>query len=306
MQVSIKYAGFCLKGEVRLKNEDNLWYPRGCLPMEHGNLEVFDGSILASSDGLPGPGRSSGNFESISGAVPAGAGRDIADFKATSGAAPAEPDGGPGKAEAFAVFDGMGGAAAGEAASYLAAAEFGRWAGRSSGLRRGEENAICRAMNQAVLTYAKAHRATGMGATVVSLCFDEAGAYGFNIGDSRCLHFSEGRLYALSTDHAIVSPVTRRARLTQCLGIPETEFVLEPAVFSVGYRIGDIFLICSDGLTSMVGPVRISGVLSAEATLVEKLEALREMVFRRGAEDNVTIILFEICEAPAKAGEKAV
>ena len=306
MQVSIKYAGFCLKGEVRLKNEDNLWYPRGCLSMEHGDLEVFCGVVPVGADALLGPGRSSGNPEAFSGAVPAVAGRDIADFEGISGAVLAEPDGVPGKAEAFAVFDGMGGAAAGEAASYLAAAEFGRWAGRSSGLRRGEENAICRAMNQAVLTYAKAHRAPGMGSTVVSLCFDEAGAYGFNIGDSRCLHFSEGRLYALSTDHAMVSPVTRRARLTQCLGIPETEFVLEPAVFSVGYRIGDIFLICSDGLTSMVGPVRIGGVLSAGTTLVEKLEALREMVFRRGAEDNVTIILFEICAVQTKPGEEGV
>lgn len=211
----------------------------------------------------------------------------------------------PGREAMFAVFDGMGGAACGEAASYAAAAEFGHWAGRDCGLRQGEEEAVCRSMNRAVLAYAgKNKAAAGMGSTVVSLGFGRTCIYGFNLGDSRCFRFSEGKLYVLSVDHALASPVTRRSRLTQCLGIPETEFILEPAVFSAEYRRDDIYLICSDGLTSMVGPVKLEGVLSAPGSLADKLENLKEMVFGSGAEDNVTILMFEICEGPHEAGEE--
>lgn len=254
MQVRIQYAGLCLRGLMRPDNEDNLWYPGGCLPMVHGDLPAFAGEVA------------------------------------------------PGAGSSFAVFDGMGGAVSGEAASWLAAAEFGRWAARPGGLARGEADALCRAMNRAVLAYANEHRAHGMGSTAAALSFDAGGAHGFNLGDSRCLRCSDNKLYALSTDHAIASPVTRRSRLTQCLGISETEFILEPAVYAAPYQVGDIFLLCSDGLTAMVGPVRLENVLSAETTVRDKLETLREMVFRRGAEDNVTILLFEIRDAAGGDG----
>ena len=247
METMIRYAGLCLQGLVRVNNEDNLWYLNGCLPMIHGDLPAFHGSVA------PGPGA------------------------------------------AFAVFDGMGGEAMGETASYLAASEFGRWAERSCGLVQGEETAVCSAMNREILSSASKKRM--MGTTVVSLCFGKTEIYGFNLGDSRCYRFSEGKLYALSTDHAVVSPITRRARLTQCLGIPESDFVLEPTVFAADYLKGDLFLLCSDGLTSMVSPVKLQSVLEGQGDLTEKVESLREMVFRRGAEDNVTILLFEIGNA---------
>ena len=228
METMIRYAGLCLQGLVRVNNEDNLWYPNGCLPMIHGDLPAFHGSVA------PGPG---------------------------------------------AAF----------------ASEFGRWAERSCGLVQGEETAVCSAMNREILSSASKKRM--MGTTVVSLCFGKTGIYGFNLGDSRCYRFSEGKLYALSTDHAVVSPITRRARLTQCLGIPESDFVLEPTVFAADYLKGDLFLLCSDGLTSMVSPVKLQSVLEGQGDLTEKVESLREMVFRRGAEDNVTILLFEIGNA---------
>lgn len=247
MSVIIKYAGLCLQGLVRINNEDNLWYPGGSLPMLHGDLPCFSGSIVS------------------------------------------------GPAAAFAIFDGMGGEDMGEAASYLAADEFGRWACRASGLVQGEEGAVCRAMNRAVLSYAEKKRT--LGTTVVSLCFGKKEIFGFNLGDSRCYRLSEGELYALSTDHAMVSPITRRSRLTQCLGIPETDFILEPAVYAADYSEGDIFLLCSDGLTSMVNPVRIQSELAGSGDPKEKIEALREMVFSRGAEDNVTMLLFEVGRA---------
>lgn len=196
---------------------------------------------------------------------------------------------------AFGVFDGMGGEECGEAASFLAAEEFGEQIQyRKGGWTEEEETALCHEMNRKVLAFAEQNHAPGMGTTAVTLCFGTEGVHGWNIGDSRCYRYSEKKLYAMSTDHALTSPVTRRSRLTQCLGIPESEFLLEPAFYSAGYRSGDLYLLCSDGLTSMVGPVRLESVLSEETDISEKLNRLSDMVFKKGAEDNVTMLMFEI------------
>ncbi len=200
-----------------------------------------------------------------------------------------------GEGASFGVFDGMGGELCGEVAAFLAAEEYGnRLQNRKSKWTQEEETALCHGMNRKVLEYAEQHHAPGMGSTAVTLRFAEDGIRGWDIGDSRCYRYSENKLYALSTDHALVSPVTRRSRLTQCLGISEKEFLLEPAFYSVGYESGDRYLLCSDGLTSMVGPIRLEGVLSENIGIEEKVESLREMVFKKGAEDNVTILLFEV------------
>ena len=190
---------------------------------------------------------------------------------------------------AFAVFDGMGGETHGEAASYLAAKEF------AEDTLHDEELALCRQMNRRVLEYAKEADAKGCGTTAVTLCFDDDTIHGFNLGDSRCYRYSRGELHALSTDHAVTSPITRRSRLTQCLGIPEEEFLVEPSLYRADYVAGDIYLLCSDGLTGSINPVKIEGALSDKKPLSEKLSALKELVFQRGAEDNLTMILFEIC-----------
>ena len=222
MRITIDYAGCCLTGLVRVNNEDNYYCAGQYLPMVHGDVPAFTGTIP------------------------------------------------PGRASAFAVFDGMGGEERGEAASFLAAEEFARGVQCAAGSAVYlEETALCRQMNRRVLTYAKEHHVSGCGSTAVTLCFDTEDIHGFNLGDSRCYRYSGGKLTAMSKDHAVTSPVTRRSRLTQCLGIPE-------------------------GLTIAVNPLKIESVLSEKAPLPGKLEALRELVFQRGAEDNVTMILFEI------------
>ena len=247
MRITIDYAGCCLTGLVRVNNEDNYYCAGQYLPMVHGDVPAFTGTLL------------------------------------------------PGRAAAFAVFDGMGGEERGEAASFLAAEEYARGGQCAAGSAVYlEETALCRQMNRRVLTYAKEHHVSGCGSTAVTLCFDTEDIHGFNLGDSRCYRYSGGKLTAMSKDHAVTSPVTRRSRLTQCLGIPEEEFLVEPALYRADYLPGDLYLLCSDGLTIAVNPVKIESVLSEKAPLPGKLEALRELVFQRGAEDNVTMILFEI------------
>lgn len=195
----------------------------------------------------------------------------------------------PGRKAAFAVFDGMGGEQYGEAASFLAAKEFADTSGSEP-----DEAALCRQMNRRILEFADRNHAGGCGTTAVTLSFGEEAVHGFNLGDSRCYRYSGRTLTALSTDHAVASPVTRRSRLTQCLGIPEEEFLLEPKLYRADYLPGDLYLLCSDGLTGPVSPVKIESVLSGSGSLRDKLNALRSLAFQRGAEDNITMILFEI------------
>ena len=247
MNIRINCTGCCLKGLVRVNNEDNFYCAGQFLPMDHGDIPAFERTVI------------------------------------------------PGPASAFAVFDGMGGEQYGEAASFLAAAEFADAVNDFAvSPAAPDETALCRRMNRRILEFARENHAGGAGSTAVSLFFDREDIHGFNLGDSRCYRYSGGVLTALSTDHAVTSPVTRRSRLTQCLGIPEEEFLVEPALYRADYVPGDLYLLCSDGLTAAVSPVKIESVLSDDAALADKLEALRELVFRRGAEDNVTMILFEI------------
>ena len=195
----------------------------------------------------------------------------------------------------FAVFDGMGGEECGEKASLIAAECVSKYRIGPNPIE--DLLGYCQDANEEILRYAADHSIASMGTTAAILVFGKKEIFGFNLGDSRCYRLSEGELYALSTDHAMVSPITRRSRLTQCLGIPETDFILEPAVYAADYSEGDIFLLCSDGLTSMVNPVRIQSELAGSGDPKEKIEALREMVFSRGAEDNVTMLLFEVGRA---------
>ena len=194
----------------------------------------------------------------------------------------------------FAVFDGMGGAVHGETASYLAAKELGEQIVlKANGLAISDAES-CRMMNARILEHVMVNRTKGMGSTAAALCFDEDHIHGFNAGDSRCYVFSEGTLRQLSDDHAVFSPITGRGQLTQCLGIPESEFVLEPKEIEEQYRTGDLYLICSDGLSGALSDKRIAGILSGSGTLNEKLLRLREAVTKRGAEDNTTVILIAV------------
>ena len=72
--------------------------------------------------------------------------------------------------------------------------------------------------------------------------------------------------------------------------------MLEPDCFSAEYRSGDLFLLCSDGLSGTVSPLKLAETLRGDSLPAEKLLRLKDLVWKRGAEDNVTILLFEVRE----------
>jgi len=218
----------------------------------------------------------------------------------------------------YAVADGMGGAQAGEIASRLAAAALEE---RVAGLLGEAAVAeLIREANDRIYRHALADpAAAGMGTTVTALLVDEgAGTIAVgHVGDSRAYLVRDGALEQLTADHSLVAELVRSGRLTpqeaeqhphrsvitRALG---TEADVEVDTFSVAAEPGDIYLVCSDGLSSMIRDDEIlSVVASAEASPDGIAEGLVEAANRAGGEDNVTVVVFEIIAGEPLAEDAA-
>jgi protein phosphatase len=88
--------------------------------------------------------------------------------------------------------------------------------------------------------------------------------------------------------------VARTPALSQCLGIPEDDFVISPYHAGVEYFKGDRFLLCSDGLTDMVTPKEIKRVLSKRKPVSKCAELLLNAALKAGGVDNITVMLCEV------------
>ena len=206
----------------------------------------------------------------------------------------------------FAVADGMGGAQAGEVASGLAAAALREGSGDGGGERR--VTALIQEANRRVHDRATTDAAaTGMGTTVTAALVEPDGRVAFgHVGDSRAYLLRDGRLDQLTDDHSLVAELVRRGELspaeaevhpqrsviTRALG---TDPDVDVDTFSVEARAGDVFLICSDGLSSYVDGGEIEQIMSHHRVNLEAgARALIEAANRGGGEDNITAVLFAV------------
>ena len=218
----------------------------------------------------------------------------------------------------FAVADGMGGAQAGEVASRLAAAAVSEAAADSSG--EAAVAALVAEANRRVWqrsTQDMSH--SGMGTTITVALADLAGgtiAIG-HVGDSRAYRIRDGALEQLTEDHSLVAELVRRGRLspeeaethpqrsviTRALG---TDPDVEVDLFTVEALPGDLFLLCSDGLTTMVPDEEILSLAAgSHGGLDAAARALVDAANAAGGEDNVTVVAFELEEGDAPAEEPA-
>jgi PPM family protein phosphatase len=215
----------------------------------------------------------------------------------------------------FAVADGMGGAQAGELASGLAAAAVRDDPGAApeSGERRVDD-LIQEANRRVYQRQSRDAAASGMGTTMtVALVEDGSVAIG-HVGDSRAYLIRGRRLEQLTEDHSLVAELVRSGKLspeeaeahpqrsviTRALG---TDPDVDVDTFSVETRPGDVFLLCSDGLTSMVGDETIlAEVERNRADLRAAAKALVRAANRGGGEDNITVVFFEIVGADEDTG----
>jgi protein phosphatase len=205
----------------------------------------------------------------------------------------------------FAVADGMGGAQAGELASGLAAAALRDDTNRSGGEERVDE-LIQQANRRVYERQTQDSSATGMGTTItVALVEDGQVAIG-HVGDSRAYLIRDRRLEQLTEDHSLVAELVRSGKLspeeadthpqrsviTRALG---TDPDVDVDTFSVETHPGDLFLLCSDGLTSMVDDDTIlREVERNRSDLKASAKALVRAANKGGGDDNITIVFFEI------------
>jgi len=207
----------------------------------------------------------------------------------------------------FAVADGMGGARAGEVAARLMVEVL------EDGLPGGgsDEHRLADSVREAnARIYELAQRdpeRAGMGTTVTTAYVGDSAVAVAHVGDSRAYRLHDGHLEQITRDHSLVEELKRRGKLTEeeaeehpqksvitrALG-PESR--VEVDTVSVPARAGDVFLLCSDGLTGMVPEDRI-GTLLGEADDLEKAgRALIAEANERGGRDNITVVLFGLEE----------
>jgi protein phosphatase len=207
----------------------------------------------------------------------------------------------------FVVADGMGGARAGEVASRIAVESF--HAGLGDPTHPEERLAAgAHAANARIheLSLSNAEHA-GMGTTLTAVYVGPEEVAIAHVGDSRAYCLRDGELLRLTDDHSLVDELIREGRLTpeeaeehpqrsiitRALG-PEESVEVDTRSFRA--RAGDVYLLCSDGLTSMVPEAHVAAILREHTILRDAGEALIAAANHAGGRDNITVILLRLEE----------
>src|SRR5436305_2236215 len=206
----------------------------------------------------------------------------------------------------FAVADGMGGAQAGEVASKPAAAALEE---TDPATLSGPERlvSLIQEANRRVYERASSDPSTsGMGTTMTVAVVENEGVTIGHVGDSRAYLVREGKLEQLTEDHSLVNELLKSGKLspqeaelhpqrsviTRAVG---TDPDVDVETYPVEARPGDLFILCSDGLTDMVGEAEILELLERNRDDLDRAaRALVQAANRGGGEDNITVVAFEI------------
>jgi protein phosphatase len=225
------------------------------------------------------------------------------------------------------VADGMGGHRGGARASEVSieaagevllhhAEEPGAWYQR---LRRRRTSAICSNLNEAVdrarrsveSLAARNPHLKRMGTTLTILRVTDHGACIAHVGDTRCYLLRDGRLEQLTTDHTVAEKMVEegiidrdavhRSPLSNVLwnvvgGGPEHE--APPEIRTTRVEPGDVFLLCSDGLTKHVNDESLRDVLASAASAEVACRQLVQQAIRGGGSDNVTVVIARVLPHP--------
>ena len=218
----------------------------------------------------------------------------------------------------FIVADGMGGHASGEVASQMSVetlAEFFRateeddeitWPYKVDKERRYDENRVITGIklsNRRIYESAsRDSRLRGMGTTIVATFFTQDACYIGHVGDSRVYRYRNGKLVLLTEDHSLLNDYIKMRQLTpeeieafphknvivRALGMKET---VQVDVMQERPEPGDIYLLCSDGLSGMIRDETMESMLDANGDLDAQCQQLIDAANRAGGTDNITVIL---------------
>src|SRR4051794_33751910 len=221
------------------------------------------------------------------------------------------------RAPLFVVADGMGGAQAGEVASEMAVESFAPGLPDGEGPAEGLKHIIEDA-NHRIHERSRTHEGrAGMGTTVTAAYVGENKVTIAHVGDSRCYVVRDGELIRLTKDHSLVAELVERGKLTEeqaethpqrsvitrALG-PEPNVQVDIREYDA--KAGDLFMVCSDGLTSMVREPSLKPLLVDNERPLEELgRSLIAAANEAGGRDNITVILFSLEEIEAAAGRTA-
>lgn len=203
----------------------------------------------------------------------------------------------------IAVFDGMGGENAGEQASFTAAGTFFDCVRELSQIIKIPKSFLCETcqrMNRAVVSHAQANHLGQTGTTAAVLYLWQDMAYVCNVGDSVIFRLRGNELKQLTRSHTNEEFLKRngltgrKPSLTQFIGIPEDEMIIEPYLAKGQVLSGDRFLICTDGLTDMVPVKQIADCLYRSSTVEAAAGELLNMALQAGGRDNITVFVCEI------------
>jgi PPM family protein phosphatase len=221
------------------------------------------------------------------------------------------------RAPLFVVADGMGGAQAGEVASAIAVRQFER--GLPDGQDPGEAlAALIQAANARIHEQARSDaQHAGMGTTTTAAYVTADAVVVAHVGDSRCYLLRDDDLIRLTRDHSLVGELVARGKLTeeQAESHPQRSVItralgpepnVEVDVDAYPARAGDVFLLCSDGLTSMVHEPQLKSLLAdRERPLEQTGRRLIAAANDAGGRDNITVILFRVEDVDERRGGDA-
>lgn len=208
----------------------------------------------------------------------------------------------------YIVADGMGGHNAGDLASKFCVDSFiNVLRGIDKGTIINSMEYAIRETNDRLIAMSKERpELEGMGTTFVAATVEENVAYILNVGDSRLYLINSNGIEQITEDHSLVEEMVKNGELerkkarnhpnkniiTRALGVSAS---IIPDFFETNIEAGDLLLLCSDGLTSMVDDKVIHSILSnRNEALEKKVEKLLDIANANGGEDNISIVAVQI------------
>ena len=211
------------------------------------------------------------------------------------------------RAPLFVIADGMGGAQAGEVASQIAVEAFHDDL-PDHGTPEEKLAEVAQVANRRIFDISRSeHERAGMGTTLTAVYVEDGQLAIAHVGDSRAYLFRNGELGLLTQDHTLVGELVKRGKLTeeQAAEHPQRSIItralgidaeVEVDTWTYGARAGDVVLLCSDGLTSMITEEQIVAILASEPDLDAAADRLITEANEAGGRDNITVILFTLEE----------
>lgn len=212
----------------------------------------------------------------------------------------------------WAVADGMGGHAAGEVASRHV---IDRLPALAQGSRLTGEVVVAtiQRLHRELLVLGERPELAGLGTTLAGLVHLDSGMLlALNVGDSRIYRWRDRTFVQISLDHSVTAELVRggemehaeastdprRHTITRALGVGQ-DLVVD--TWELVPEDGDVFLLCSDGLTNELDDADVAGVLARWDSPQHRADALVQEALRRGARDNVSAVVVEVRPEPARA-----